>query len=433
MNSHKSRFIISLLLFSLLFGTSCHRNTSVTFSDSKSDKCDTDPDNSYHYILPLNSKAKLPLLVILDSGGDGAMAVEKTRPALTRIPCVVVGSDLVRNNYPDYDKAITLLISDAIKKFPVDPYKIFIAGFSGGARMAFEYAGRHKLKGVMMLGAGPDIKSIRELPCPVYMISGINDFNFAETYYNPLTFSGQGIFMSDYFRGRHEWPPAESMKDGYIFLMGLSTPNGKKLLKNESEILTESADSLINAGDVFFALKAVEKAINMDPENKHARELMEKIRTDKKLSYKIKKIESDLKEESRINQAYSKASMEMDSLWWNNELSQLADYISRTHGDQQDHYLRVKAFLGILFYSHLNSLLHAQPENKQIEHLLAAYKTAEPENPDVYYDYALYFYHRQNEKLSQENLQRALSLGFHDKVKMERDFGDEFLSKLEPE
>jgi hypothetical protein len=93
--------------------------------------------------------------------------------------------------------------------------------------------------------------------------------------------------------------------------------------------------------------------------------------------------------------------------------------------------MRIKAFLGILFYSRLNVLIHSQPENRQIIHILAVYRKAEPENPDVYYDYAIYFLKSGNDRLSLKNLKIALSLGFKDRAKMGNDFPATLLNKVQ--
>jgi hypothetical protein len=415
-------YLILLLLF---LNTACIREKeikTVTYTPVAAGKCSADTVNTYHFILPEQHKGSLPLLIILDSGGDGLMAVKKTEPAVSRIPCVVVGSDLVRNNYPGYEQAIEILIKDACQKLHATKEQVFIAGFSGGARMAFEYAREHPVKGVLMCGAGPAVNSFQDLPCPVYMIAGTTDFNFSETYYNPLNKTGQQSFLADYFRGSHEWPPAEMLKEGLLFLMGKSIPGGERLLKLQSALLSEKADSLLAKAETLFTLKAVEKALNFNPDNKLAKKQIENIKNNRKFAANISKIESDLALENRIDQAYSLASMEHDSIWWTKEIKQLSLEIANNTGDKKDHYVRIKAFLGILFYSRLNTLIRSQPGNNQIAHLLAAYRWAEPENPDVYYDYALYARKLGKEQLVRKYLTIALSLGFSDRVKLENDF-----------
>lgn len=359
------------------------------------------------------------------------MAVKKTMPALSQIPCVVIGSDLVRNNFPGFERAIDMLIDDACQKFPVSREQVVIAGFSGGARMAFEYARKHHVMGVLMCGAGPSRNANEELPCPVWMIAGTTDFNFQETYYNPLNAALQKKFLADYFSGSHEWPPAELMKDAYLFLLGKSIPGGKRLLKLESDQLTQKADSLlIHQESTFFALKAVEKAISLNPENKKAKKQFQRIKLNRELSGKISKIESDLQQENRINQAYSQASMERDSSWWAKELHDLSLLIAKNKDEQKDHYLRIKGFLGIMFYSRLNTLIRTETGNPRIVHLLAAYRMAEPENPDVYYDYALYELKTGKVHQSRNSLKKAFSLGFGDKGRLINDFPAAFLTDI---
>ena len=403
---------------------------SVSYTPAEFGKCKADTSNHYHYALPLQHKGNLPLLIILDSGGDGLLAVNKVSPAVLRIPCIMIGSDRVRNNFPGYERAVELLINDACQKFPVNKEQIYLAGFSGGARMAYEYARNHPVKGILMCGAGPAVNSFQELPCRVYMIAGTTDFNFSEMYYNPLTISGQQRFLADYFRGSHEWPPAERMKDGFLFLMGKSIPYGESLLKQESSILTEEADSLLARDETLFALKAVEKALSFDPDNKPAKRQIERIKKDRKLVRNIIKIESDLALENKIDQAYSQASMERDSIWWAKEIKQLSLEIANNSGETKDHYLRIKAFLGILFYSRLNSLIRSQPDNNQIVHILAAYRMAEPENPDVYYDYALYEWEMAKRESALKYLKTTLSLGFKDQQKLATDFPVDLLNQV---
>jgi hypothetical protein len=369
--------------------------------------------------MPEKNTGKLPLLIILDSGGDGLFAVKKVLPAAGLTPCIMVGSDLIKNNFPLFLQAAGILIEEAIRRFPVDPDQVFIAGFSGGARMAFEYARQFPVKGVLMCGAGPSVNSFSNLPCPVYMIAGTTDFNFGEMYYNPLKSKSQGNFLADYFRGGHEWPSAGNLKDGLVFLM---CKQNKALLKMQSNRLTEKADSLLSLDETLFSVKAVEKALSFDPANRTARKLDKKIREDRQFARKINKLESDLKLESKIGQAYAQASLMQDSIWWAKEIGQLSKEIAGNQGEKKDHFMRIKAFLGILFFSRINALLSSDADGKQIEHLLSAYRMAEPENPDVYFDYALLEKKHGNLVKSGGYLKKAIDLGFKDKARIEANF-----------
>jgi hypothetical protein len=422
-----ARFLLLFLLLAAV--SSCSKKEPLVYTSSESGSCTANSLNIYHWIKPEKTRSKLPLLIILDSGGDGKTALEKIRPALSETPCVAVGSDLVRNNYAAYVNAIDQLVSDAVLKYAANKDQVFLTGFSGGARMAYEYAKIRNVRGVLMCGAGPDSRSPGDLPCPVYLISGINDFNFAETYYNPLKMLPQQRFISDYFRGKHEWPPERLMKDAFIFLMGNSVPGGGRLLKRESKILTYEADSLLSAGEVFFSLKSTEKAISLDPGNRKAATQMENIRKNTELNSKINRIETDLYNESKLGRAYSEATLSKDSAWWANELRQLSSAISGSRGDELDHFLRIKAFLGILFYSRLNQMLHSGQPGPQIPHILAAYRMAEPENNDVYYYNGLFQFKTGNTQSCINYLVKARNLGFRDIRRLESEFPANLLSE----
>jgi hypothetical protein len=427
--------LIHLIILLVALNNACTRDRDqkiIAYTPVTPGKCNSDTLNTYHYIQPSQYEGSLPLLILLDSGGDGLFAVKKVEPAVLQIPCVIIGSDLVRNNYPGFEKVIEMLISDACQKFKIVSEQVFIAGFSGGARMAFEYARKHHVMGVLMCGAGPSVNSYQELPCPVYMIAGTADFNFPEMYYNPLSKSNQQRFLADYFRGRHEWPPADRLKEGLLFLMGRFVRDGERLLKQQSALLAEIADSLLVKDETLFAVKAIEKSLSFNPDNKPAKKLMERIKTNRKYIANIQKIESDLALENKICQAYSEASMKRDSIWWANEIKYLSQEIAGSSGDQKDHFLRIKAFLGILFYSRLNNLIHSQPDNKHIVHLLITYRMAEPDNPDVFYYYALYTWKLGKEKLSKNYMTTALALGFKDYVKLENDFPAEVVNEILP-
>ena len=96
------------------------------------------------------------------------------QPAVSGFACLVVGSDQVRNNFQGYIQTIDNLIREFSMNYSIS--RIYLAGFSGGARMAFEYARLRSVQGVIMCGAGPAGYSYEDLPCPVYHDCRYNGF-----------------------------------------------------------------------------------------------------------------------------------------------------------------------------------------------------------------------------------------------------------------
>lgn len=115
---------------------------NVNYQDIRSEQCAADTVNKYHILLPANPGRgqKLPLVIALDVHGDGRLAVTKFQQAVQFFHCIVAGSDLIKNNFPGYETAIVQLILDIENKYPVEMQRIIIAGFSGGARMAYYFA-----------------------------------------------------------------------------------------------------------------------------------------------------------------------------------------------------------------------------------------------------------------------------------------------------
>ncbi len=409
------------LLSLMVYACASHHTSlkAIPYTQVAIVKCQADPTHTYQLSLPEDHAGSLPLVVILDPHGNGKLAVKSFLPAVTDFRCILAGSDAVHNYMNGYVETIGQLIADVKSKYAVS--QVFLAGFSGGARMALGYAVNHGADGVLMCSAGPG-QNQGELPFPVFMIAGISDFNFGETYYNPLKASPHPHMMSAYFEGFHEWPPADKIRGGLVYLMGQYLPDGAAIGSRESQRLTQAADSLLEKEEAFLALKDLELAIKLDRNNKKAKKTRETIRHDRGLSGSIDRLEMDLSEESNIGQSYAMATMQQDSSWWFQQLDWLQNEIANNTGDRKAHFMRIKAFLGILFYTRLNTMLHEDPPVAVTVHLLAAYRKAEPRNPDAYYDYALYEMKKGRRAAALSKLKHAIQLGFADRKKMAEDF-----------
>lgn len=392
----------------------------MKYNAPKEGFCLADSLNRYHYIKPENSDKPLPLLIILDSGGDGLFALHKVAPALGYIPCIAMASDRVKNNFRDFDAAVEMLIDDATRQFEINTEQVYILGFSGGARMAYSYSVNHRVTGIIMCSAAPQANA--PLSCPVYVISGTADFNFAETFKNPLNPGLSSPYKTDYFEGTHAWPPVSHLEDALLYMMRISVPDYENIAHQKARVLKQQSDSLVSEGGYLLAWKALEKAKAFDSGNKKIRKSFLKLKKDKECRLAVSRIESDLMAESSTFQSYGQAMLRNDSLWWKNALAELNDKITAARGSEKDHLMRIKGFLGIAFYSQLNYLLGSESYPAQVQNILAAYKMAEPDNPDVYYAYARLTQKQRQPEKAEAFLSKALSLGFTDRERIKTDF-----------
>lgn len=435
------KYIARVLMFYILLLVSCAEPSHfipevIKYNPVKVDYVSTDTLNLYHILTPSNLEMgeKIPFLLVIDAHGDGEMAVERFQPAVQFFPIIVAGSDLIENNFVGYENAIYQIIEDVYSKYPIDKNEIYISGFSGGARMAYNYSLNHQLKGLLMCGAGPG----KQLPsCPVYTISGMGDFNFAENFVSPsIKMLSDTKFATDYFSGNHEWPPASQLSDGLLFLFSKNTKLFGNLIEKRSAELFATADSLEKAGNMWMAWLALKKtAILGDNEwTRKATVQAEKLLENEAFISTVQSLEKNLKTEAALQKAFAQKSMTEDFIWWKNELNVLNDNLEKFKGGMQaDHYLRIKGFIGILLYTRLNNLIYNDIKNPQIKVLLEVYKYAEPENSYAYYFQALYDFQNGNSKSCLENLEKSINLGFTDYGKMNREFSENIVLQLQNE
>ena len=79
---------ISITIVLVFLNISCHQQRdiyAIKYTPVAAGKCKSDSTNTYHYTRPVRYKGSLPLLIILDSGGDGLMAVKKMQSAVSAI------------------------------------------------------------------------------------------------------------------------------------------------------------------------------------------------------------------------------------------------------------------------------------------------------------------------------------------------------------
>ena len=304
----------TIMLFCILPFLSCRSDHGkplpVKFTVPVIGSCILEPDHQYYVSLPdqLDPREKIPLLIIIDPHGDGLTALQKFTAALEDLPVVIAASNKLRNNAAGFEVSLENLKNDLITKYPVDPQKIIVAGFSGGARMALYYGIKNPVYGIIMFGAGPGELMNRIQNKRIYAASGTRDFNFIEQYRPLFTNIQSGsTYANDYFRGTHTWPSERYLREGFVYCLRDASKSFGAISSDFSQEFLEEADSLQEANDLFFAGKALEKAWCFG-RGKQKRALSGKIDAFKSNPDWITcqgKIESLLKSEENIKRMYA--------------------------------------------------------------------------------------------------------------------------------
>ncbi|MFY9724740.1 MAG: hypothetical protein WAJ87_04555 [Bryobacteraceae bacterium] len=163
-----------------------------------------------------------PILYCLDPGARGRAPVERFHMAAERAGFIVAGSNNSRNGSVDVAReAIHWLLTDTHERFVIDESRTFVAGFSGGARLALAWADNGHVAGVIACGAGFGDAIPKDVPFRVYATAGVDDFNYDEVNAMSRELSRRGVpqrFAE--FAGGHEWLPETLTGEALDFLSG---------------------------------------------------------------------------------------------------------------------------------------------------------------------------------------------------------------------
>ena len=191
--------------------------------------CAADPTQSYAIFLPraYAPDRAWPVILAFDPGGRGRTPVERYQAAADQYGWIVAGSNNSRNNSPEIGRAVAAMSADVLSRFRVDGRRVYVAGMSGGARVAFSVAlgSPDHVAGVIASSAGyPDDKPRKTLPFPVFATAGTEDFNHLElrrldraltSPHRLAVFEGGHVWLSsDLAIEAVEWMELQAMKSG---------------------------------------------------------------------------------------------------------------------------------------------------------------------------------------------------------------------------
>ncbi len=435
--------LLILLLFILMCGlVSCsgtgdaHKKVNAV---EKTDSCKVNPKNRYEVYIPERNRAdeKLPLLIIIDAHGSGQFALDKFKKGANQYPVILVASDYIKNGFVNYESAIQTLIDDARQKYPAGK-TIFMAGFSGGARMALGYALTHQPDGLVLCGALANASQINALYCPVISISGMDDFNFVETA--QYLFQDKTIpknLKIELTNASHNWPDNQMLANALGFLRlscqneDISSPTKAELNVFEKR-QEDRIDSLKNRGEF---LKAALIARNMSTtstfnSDKSFTDTYQILKKNPLYIHQLSKLKNTLNFEMKARQPYLNAFSTKDSLWWKNEIQTINTKI-KTEQDsfQVDMYRRIKGFWGIACYSLGNQAINSH-NAEMLNKIIPVYRMLEPENSYVYYFSAFPYFWKGNNDETIEMLKKARQEGFSEMSRLKNDFPESIISKL---
>src|SRR5262245_27926183 len=191
--------------------------------------CAGDRAHSYALYLPraYSAERAWPVIFAFDPGGRGRVPVERYQAAAEQYGYIVAGSNNSRNGSPEISRAVTAMSADVMSRLRVDERRVYLAGMSGGARVAFSVALGSPLPvaGVIASSAGyPDAKPRKTLAFPLFATAGTEDFNHLEmrrldralaSPHRLAVFEGGHVWLSNELAVEAiEWMQIRAMKAG---------------------------------------------------------------------------------------------------------------------------------------------------------------------------------------------------------------------------
>jgi predicted esterase len=175
--------------------------------------CASDATQTYSLFLPASydSSRRYPVLLIFDPRGRALVAMERFQEAADARGWILISSYDTRSDGPidPNVRAIDALWPE-IGRYPIDPQRIYAAGFSGGGILAMMLGiSTSKLAGVIQAGGrNSDMLALEKVNFAHFGAAGRFDFNFVEMKRLDRMLSERRTthrFQS--FDGGHEWLP----------------------------------------------------------------------------------------------------------------------------------------------------------------------------------------------------------------------------------
>ncbi|HEX8255057.1 MAG TPA: hypothetical protein VF846_18085 [Thermoanaerobaculia bacterium] len=192
-----------------------------------------DAQQSYTLYLPTSyDPAKLhPALLVLDPLGRGTSGAEHFREAAEEYGWVLLSSNGTRSGDGDANTRALAAMIPELDRYPIDRKRIYGAGFSGTAMLAWAVGIRAKLfHGVIGVGGRlVDVARPEDFPFAQYGFAGDADFNNREMREVHAILEAKGkVHRLEHFKGIHQWMSPELARDAAGWMELVAMKDGRR-------------------------------------------------------------------------------------------------------------------------------------------------------------------------------------------------------------
>jgi dienelactone hydrolase len=401
--------------------------------------CKSDASQNYSMYLPAtySIEKKYPVIFAFDAHGDGKLPVSLYKDLAEQYGFIIIGSNNSKNgtSWAESQTIADKLFSDAEDRLSLNTQRIYVLGFSGGARIANGLVISNGLiNAAICCGASNPAGTNNQTRTSSYAFMGIGgneDFNYTEMCkYDLVDLAGKNVkHVLLTFNGKHAWPPKDVMAEGFLWLE-LNDMRGHISTKNDTLIANHFTPELKQLKvyqqkkQVYEEYELCRKTINfydgltdLSVFLSEYKLLQQNVEVDKQL----RQNENIWKKEETMKQQYIQALQTQDFAWWQKDIAALNQKIKT--GKNKNEVLtnkRMLDFLSLAAYMQSSGALK-QNTLPAAEFFCKIYVLVDPTNNEAHYLTASVNAEKGNTKDAINSLNLAVKNGFADITRLQND------------
>jgi predicted esterase len=392
-----------------------------------------DPSQSYALYIPASKQSEImPVIYFFDPHGDGALPLNKYNKLADRYHFILVGSNNSKNgnDFTTSENIWNALYNDTKRRLSINHNRIYACGFSGGAKVAGYIALNYpEVKTVIAGGAGlPDATQPGNFSFNIVIIAGKGDMNMSDlVLFNAALDKTQTKHSLVFFDGKHEWAPENTMNKAFAGIQfdamrGQAFPLDTLFISKYSKDGRNKITDYLKAGNYLRAeeecqlnikqLQDLSAEVNWFKQKDSLIKANPAYKKEKGANQQLLATEQDMKEQYR--QKFQQADMN----YWTATIHDLQLKAKPTTADGAMHQ-RLIAYLSLVFYSISNQLISSHRDS-EARYFVDLYKLDDATNAEAWYFSAILNARNNNAEAVKEDLQKAVSIGFNDKTRLEQ-------------